>query len=117
MSVPQYRSLALSMAFVAILTGAAIALLPQQRKPPKTIDEALFIAGERGFHIIANAISREPMTLDEVNLLHADQWQGMARVVAADFEDISARDGMAVMRWGKVVVYGDPDVVRELVAR
>ena len=64
-------------------------------------------------------MSRKPITKDEANTLRVDmpkeKWEGHARIVVNLFEEIMVPDYMIVERWGNVVVFGDPEVVRELV--
>lgn len=100
----------------------------KDRIGPMTLDEAEGILTDDGLHVIhrihsAFTVSRKPLSEDEANLLSvaspAEKWRGVARVYADKFEPLEeeAPDHILLSRWGKVWVFGDPVLVKQITGR
>jgi hypothetical protein len=115
----RYRKHLYAILFIGAVVATSWAMKPTPPSFPKTVAEATAIAEARGFFVAGNTVSRSPITNDEANgmrVCRTEEWTGAARIVTNGHDKVQDAGGLAVSAWGKVLVYGDPDLVRELMA-
>lgn len=113
--------------FAAALLGLALVALlkhvlqPSAPTPPASIEEAGELVKRAGLHWYNGTVSLAPLTEEQQVLLHvqrpAEEWRGIAKIYNRPQEKVVVAEHLLQVLWGdKLVVVGDPELVRRIIA-